>query len=278
MIVTRLIISADDYGYFPWVTDGILQAADAGIVTATGVIANGPYFALAAGKLADFPELDVGVHLNATLGRPRTRLPAPLVDGHGGFRGKLALAAAASASRRMRAALVAEWRAQIEACLAAGLKVRFLNSHEHVHMVPALLPAAQHLAAEFGFAGLRFSAPAWRAAGLAGAVRIAALRLLSAGTRAPAGSAELLGVAESGRLDLSSLVRLCSALERGRLYELMCHPGHAPGTSDVPVRSRRYHDWDRELRALLDPAFRDALRNLSITLVRYRDLQESAPL
>ena len=36
-----------------------------------------------------------------------------------------------------------EWRAQIERCLDSGLRVSFLNSHEHLHMLPALFPVAR---------------------------------------------------------------------------------------------------------------------------------------
>lgn len=38
----RLIINADDYGYFTCVNRGILAAAKAGAITATGVLANSP--------------------------------------------------------------------------------------------------------------------------------------------------------------------------------------------------------------------------------------------
>ena len=38
----HLIINADDYGYFPCISKGILEAASSGAVTATGILANSP--------------------------------------------------------------------------------------------------------------------------------------------------------------------------------------------------------------------------------------------
>ncbi len=38
----RMIVNADDFGYFDNVCRGILEAAEKGVVTATGVMANGP--------------------------------------------------------------------------------------------------------------------------------------------------------------------------------------------------------------------------------------------
>ena len=39
-----LIVNADDYGYFPGISRGIIDAHKDGVVTATGVLANGTSF------------------------------------------------------------------------------------------------------------------------------------------------------------------------------------------------------------------------------------------
>ena len=38
----QLIVNADDFGYFPCVSRGIIEAARAGVITATSVLANRP--------------------------------------------------------------------------------------------------------------------------------------------------------------------------------------------------------------------------------------------
>ncbi len=134
-----LIVNADDYGYFDGVSRGILDCARHGIVTATGVFANSPFLDTHAAWLAGVPNVDVGVHLNLTDGWPLTRgLGDALSRSDGRLPGKFAIATAVM-SRRIPLRLIRdEWRAQIEALLARGLQVRFLNSHEHIHMLPPL--------------------------------------------------------------------------------------------------------------------------------------------
>ncbi len=59
----QLIINADDYGYFPCVSRGIIEAAQAGALTATGILANHPDLSTQLDWLDSVPHLDVGVHL-----------------------------------------------------------------------------------------------------------------------------------------------------------------------------------------------------------------------
>jgi len=70
---TYLIVNADDYGYFNCVSQGILESASHGIVTATGIFANSAHFAEHVGWLRDNASLDLGVHLNITDQTPLTR-------------------------------------------------------------------------------------------------------------------------------------------------------------------------------------------------------------
>src|ERR1041384_950574 len=120
----RLIVNADDYGYFGCVSRGIVEAAAQGIVTATGRFANSPRFA----------------------GDAR---------GSGRFPGKFSLAFALLSGLLRPDHVRAEWRAQIERCLDIGLRVRFLNSHEHVHMLPSLSGVVAELAAQYGIEHVR---------------------------------------------------------------------------------------------------------------------------
>jgi hypothetical protein len=66
--MTGLIVNADDFAYYDCVSQGILRLARAGIVTATGIMANSSHFHSHAVWLQDCENLDVGVHLNLTAG------------------------------------------------------------------------------------------------------------------------------------------------------------------------------------------------------------------
>jgi hypothetical protein len=67
-----IIVNADDFGYTEGVSRGILDLARKGIVTATGVLANSPFFDEHVRSLLSVPQVDAGVHLNLTAGRPLT--------------------------------------------------------------------------------------------------------------------------------------------------------------------------------------------------------------
>ena len=67
-----LIINADDYGYFPCISQGILEAASSGALTATGILANSPSLKAHLEWLDAVEGLDLGVHLNLAFRQPLT--------------------------------------------------------------------------------------------------------------------------------------------------------------------------------------------------------------
>jgi predicted glycoside hydrolase/deacetylase ChbG (UPF0249 family) len=272
-VLPKLIVNADDFGFFDGVSRGILTAARTGTVTATGVLANGPALDRWVDPLRDCASLDIGVHLNATLGTPLTDA---LANRAGRLPSKGTLTRNLIAHRRTAAAVAIEWRAQIEKCLSLGLEVRFLNSHEHVHMLPMLFPVVRSLALEFGIRHVRYSRPDWPIRfEPASLLRSGALGFLCSINRPLPGTPRLLGVFSSGRLTWSIVERLLSRLHTGRTYELMCHPGHLDQVAALDPKLSAYHDWQGELDTLLSPALREELSKRSIQLIGYRDIPQS---
>jgi hypothetical protein len=275
-----LIVNADDYGYFDCVSRGVLRAAQDGIVTATGVFANAPRLDEHAAWLRECEQLDVGVHLNLTDREPLTPDMARRLDPWSGrFPGKFAVAKAVLAGAFPRASVTAEWRAQIERCLALGLRLTFLNSHEHVHMLPALFRVTQELAAEYGIPHVRFAAAEMpsrpSAGGLLRAAVIGAFAIVDkrlADRPAPT----FLGLDSSGRLDEASLEATIRRLQPGEVYELMCHPGFLDRAEATDPRLLGYHDWEGELAALTSSKVKALVRECGVRLVGYRHLTIAA--
>jgi predicted glycoside hydrolase/deacetylase ChbG (UPF0249 family) len=266
-----LIINADDFGYFDAVSIGILDAGQSGAITATGVIANGHVSDNLISALRQCGNIDAGVHLNATMGTPLTRdlstkipsgqLPSKLLLAHGIVSGAIPVTA-----------VIAEWRAQIERCLKWGLTVHFLNSHEHVHMLPMLFPGILGLANEFEIRHVRHTLPEWDVrSGVAGLGRSVAIAgLLALGWNGEVGVPRLLGLSASGNLNLPYIRRAFGRLKADGVYELMCHPGrYAP---QAPRRLRTYHNWEGELALLLGHEMAEELDRHSVRLIRFRDL------
>jgi predicted glycoside hydrolase/deacetylase ChbG (UPF0249 family) len=274
----RLVVNADDYAYYRCVSRGILDAIRAGAVTATGMITTGELFPELALLLAEAPEVDCGVHLNLTWGRALApAMRAKLPDG-GAFPGKGAMAKAILLGQIRPAVLREEWTAQVERALETGIPIRFLNSHEHIHLLPTLRRIMEELAARYRIPYLRRLLPDWRhGRGGAARVRNLAASLFPSPRGSEGGSRTIpcLGLGASGRIDLAYLRGRLSQLRSGGVYELMCHPGHDDTHEVTDPGLRHYHAWEQELAVLGSPECHRLYRELGIEIIRFRDLAEA---
>lgn len=249
----KLIVNADDFGYTPGVTRGILRAHRDGIVTATTLMATAPDTEGAAKAARADRTLDVGVHLVFTYGRPLTpadRVPS-LLTGAGEFPRVSDLLRAGQP--RADEALV-EARAQYARVRQLlGRDPTHIDTHHWVHDLPALEDAVIALAKETG-AAARTHDGRQRA------------RFRDAGVRTP--DRFVREYQHAGKIGLERLLGLLEALaEDAGVIELMCHPGEP----DEALLSGSSYAAERavELEALTDPAVRTALERLRIELVNF---------
>lgn len=275
-----LIVNADDFGYFDGVSRGIVEAARHGTVTATGVMANGPALERWSAALRAVGETSVGVHLNATLGVPLTAAMRNALDQHANEFPPLATFLKKVVTGRLALDLIEqEWRAQIRRCLDLDLRPEFLNSHEHVHMLPPLYRLVLRLASEFGIRFVRQTGPEWRPKLSAGSViRGVAFSLMHLPVRSTHDQPVTIGVNPSGRLTLEYCDFRFPRLAGGHSYELMCHPGHRDDAAALHPALTRYHDWEGEFAVLTDPRFRTALEKWDIRLRSYKTLPADGTL
>lgn len=250
----KLIVNADDFGYTPGVTSGILRAHREGIVTATTLMTNAPDSDGAA-KVARFtPALDVGVHVVFTYGRPLTnaaRVPS-LVTGDGTFPRVSALMR--TGQPKAEEALL-EARAQYaKARELIGREPTHLDTHHWVHDLRPLEDAMLELARETG-AALRAHDGRQRA------------RFRDAGVRTT--DRFVRDFQHAGKIGVDSLVLLLEHLDEQEAgtVELMCHPAEP----DEMLLSGSTYAAERgvELRTLTDPAVRETLESLGVELVNY---------
>merc|ERR1740115_381296 len=165
----RCVVVADDFGISMERSRGIIQALKSGVVTSTSVMANGDA-AVEAIEMARANGLlgVVGLHLNLTEGRPLSRpqdIPSLLLqrgETHqpgtglkGGtlLRGKMGYRNACGSGELKAAEAATEARAQLAWFEKhVGCMPRFVDGHQHCHVVPAVREA---LAAVFAAAGVR---------------------------------------------------------------------------------------------------------------------------
>ena len=252
----RLIVNADDFGYTPGVTRGILRAHQRGIVTATTLMANAPDTEDAAKAARADTTLDVGVHLVFTYGLPTAAADRvrSLVTETGAFPRVTDLLR--SGRPRADEALI-EARAQYQRVRQLlGRDPTHIDTHHWVHDLPALEDAVIALAKETG-AAARTHDGRQRA------------RFRDAGVRTP--DRFVREYQHTGKIGVERLVGLLEVLsEDAGVIELMCHPAEP----DEALLSGSSYAAERgvELEALTDPAVRTALERLRIELVNFRVL------
>jgi hopanoid biosynthesis associated protein HpnK len=271
--VRRLIVSGDDLGLHPGINAGVLRCHREGIVTSASLCPNGAAFEDAVAGLRGAPDLDVGIHL--TLVGESPTLPAdrlPTLAPGGRLPGHFTSLFLRLALGRVRESEVEEeLTAQVARARDAGLRPSHLDSHQHVHLHPALLPIVVRVARRFGIGAMRASrrlesARSLRSALLTLASRRGARRLREAQVRTPDA---LVGIAETGRLDEARLQALVAALPEGT-SELVCHPGAGDGA--IGSAYGWGFGWDAEAAALTSPAVRETVRREGVRLIAYRDL------
>jgi predicted glycoside hydrolase/deacetylase ChbG (UPF0249 family) len=167
----------------------------------------------------------------------------------------------------------------------AGIQVRHLDGHQHIHVFPAVAPVTVRLARTFAIPWVRIPEEPQPAIPNPG---LSALDTEAARFSALAGEARSLfpdtirtadafrGLYLKDRVNPRRLARLIEDLPDG-LTELMVHPGEEPDTTSHLERNMETNPFaafgtvhrGEELHALLSPAFRQALKASGVSLVPF---------
>lgn len=156
--MTTIVVAADDFGLCAEINDAICLLHDRRIVRRTSVLSNSSLFEASVDALRLRPALEIALHLNLTDGQPissATDVPS-LLNGCGCFHGGHGDVIARIVTGRMnRREIHREWRAQIAKVRSAGLNIRQLNGHGHLHLLPHLHGVVLDLLREFDIPDVR---------------------------------------------------------------------------------------------------------------------------
>ncbi|GGJ94184.1 carbohydrate deacetylase [Lentibacillus kapialis] len=143
----KVLFNADDFGLTKGITDGIIKSHLHGVVQSTTMMMNGRAVDYAVQQAKKLPNLNVGVHLVLTWGKPISNSVSGLLDRDGYFK-------YTNTFREMEPPdpddVEKEWRAQIEAFLQKGLPLHHIDSHHHIHGWEPLNETVRKLATEYG--------------------------------------------------------------------------------------------------------------------------------
>jgi predicted glycoside hydrolase/deacetylase ChbG (UPF0249 family) len=253
-----IIFNADDFGLCASINAGVIASHRRGLVRSTSLICTGDAFEEAAAYAAENSSLDTGLHLSLVDGTPVSdpRDVPTLVRNDGRFHCSYASFLAHYLSGKIDLADVErEFRAQLRKATNAGLHISHLDSHQHLHVLPAILNIAIRLANENGIPTIRHPDESgavsrfftWRlkravqALGLLLTCRMNGGRLAEGNVH---GVDHFLGMLDAGRWNRESLSARIRSLPEG-LTEICCHPRSEPATEAV-------YDWGYQYREELD--------------------------
>lgn len=274
-VARRLIINADDFGFTPAVTAGILEAHAAGTVTATSMMVRCPGWDDAVRQAKATPSLEVGLHFNLLVGAPLAAVPSLTDRRTGRFLSLRALVARAVALRLDGGEVTAECEAQLMALGNAGIGCTHIDSHRHTHALPVIRRAVAAIAARRQLPLRRPLESHFRAMSDVGSqvhrAVVSASWLVSSATAAHTRAPDhFIGVSLQGGHAFAA--RATAAVDHlgAGVTELMVHPGHV----DDALRAADGYTWQREmeLSALLSGDFRERLRRDDMSLTGFRAL------
>jgi chitin disaccharide deacetylase len=258
-----LIVNADDFGMSHAVNAAILRALTEGVARSTTVMAPCPWARHAMRLLREHPDIACGVHLTIISEfadyrwgplSPRDRVPS-LLDESGFFYSNDRQAELMARARLDEVEV--EFRAQIEAMLAAGLKPTHLDWHcLYDGGRPDIFDLTVGLAREYGLALRVFDASRIRPLQAQG---------LPTNDHLMVDSTRLATADKTARF-----VHMLRELPAG-LSEWAVHPGL--GTAEARAIDGWWAKRAADLRFLVSPEARETVAAEGIVLLNYRALQ-----
>jgi chitin disaccharide deacetylase len=277
-----LIVTADDFGIGPSTSQGVLDAAACGAVTASVLLVNSPYaeHAVRSWKQRGCP-MEMGWHPNLTLDRPilpATAVPS-LVDSDGKFWPLSGFLGRWLTLRLRREDIEREFTAQLKRFHElVGKPPVIVNTHQHAGVFAPVGDVVMDVLKQHGCDPLlRRVRESWKTLLRVPGARIKRTLLSFLGRRVArkqegrhfAGNEWLAGITDPKWVQRPTFFRQWLKAMPGKLIELMCHPGHwddtllgRDATANDGLQQRRVD----ELRLLQQPEFIAAVCDAGFTL------------
>ena len=284
-----LIINADDLGIHPNINAGILSAYKNGILTSCTMLVTTPYLEETIHNFVRPAALPIGIHLSLTLGRAvaaHSQIPR-LVDESGEFKlsaGKLICSSFVSErGRRLLREIAYEFEAQLALARDMGLRPTHADSHQHVHMNPAIFTVVEEILPRYGVDRLRYGREPFSAQifgtdpmGLTKRFNLAKWALLRGRSLQIhprlISNEDFFGILCSGVITKRGLMSAAAHAAIGRSTEICIHPGFPAPSGEAFYSRSGYNDFisssarQIEHDILLNEDLADLLRRRGLTL------------
>lgn len=276
----KVIVNADDLGFTEDMNVGIEKAHKEGIVRSTSLMSAGSAFKSAVEVAARNPDLAIGVHLSLFEGKPLTppeEIPS-LVDRDGNFRASLMnFLKDYQLGKIVLSEAKLELIRQVNKIVDAGITPSHIDSHKHIHLLPALMDIVLELAEKHNIPAMRLvNEGPFELSGRGFAAFI--LRRLSVSAakklnrRGVLYAHNFIGFMNSGSMTEDKLLSAIQTLRPG-INEIMCHPAvrgkGISGLEEMGCSWAKSYAFEDELKALTSPKVKDLINERGIELTSW---------
>lgn len=244
--MANLKIVADDLGLAKSINDGIFELLKIGRISGASLMANGEAFDDAIPYLAAQP-LSIGIHFVLVEEKSLTGIKLP--KNHKSFLLKYILKMISKKDIEL------ELKAQVNKIISAGVRPVFINSHQHLHLLPGIMDMVIKIAKENNITYIRLVDEPMRGNGkIFRKLQLLFLKLLSGLARKKLDKAGLvynnkfIGFINAGNLSAEDL-NLARSIENG-IIELGCHPGYENEKLKQKYSWGNVYNWKKELEML----------------------------
>ncbi len=256
-------IIADDLGLHESVNDGIIFLLKESKINGASLMANGKTFDHAVRKCSEVQLPNIGIHLVLVEEKPVSKVSEvrSLVDKNGFLhRNHRKFFIRYILKLINKNEIDMEMRAQVVKCIQAGIKPTFINSHQHLHLLPGVTDMVIKLAKEFNIPYIRIvNEPISLGRGkLFRQAQLLLLNFLSKLAKNKIRKAGLecnnffIGFINAGNLsrrDIGQAQKL-SSKHPDKIIELGSHPGYQNQNLMEKYGHWGYHNWQKELEVL----------------------------
>jgi hypothetical protein len=291
----KLIVNADDLGHSPGINRAIKLGVLAGGITSATLLLTTPFKEDAIRDVITPLGLPVGLHLSLTEGRSIANPDSVplLLNDNGMFHFSSArLFKTLFFPKPRHTPLLRQIRIELEAQMALicdlGLKPTHFDSHQHVHMIPAIFDILRELGPRYGYTKCRFTyEPLMRSLPWDRLCDAYANRNMLKWLAVMAGSVRIRntfrspnafrGLLASSCCTLQGLLAFSARAQRGEVVEIGVHVGGgedltiAQGYGNRICRFLMSTERERELGIVTSRAFREGVKAHGGTFVSFAD-------
>ena len=283
--MSKLIVNADDFGLHSAVNAGIIDGHRRGIITSTSLMAGGEAFTEAVSMAKQNPKLGIGIHITLVGGvKPvcDSSEVSSLLTPEGVFPENYVEFIKRIYSGKINySELRKEIHAQIAQIMDTGLRVTHIDGHQHLHVLPTVLPIVIEQAKSFGIHAIRIPDESTgfmnymyspiRFLGKVSLSTVAANARSIIRNNCMTTTQYFWGMVNGGHINQKSLMGILKAVNKhSGTHELMVHPGSNSSTLSK-LYNWGYH-WEDELHALCSSHTRLYISQHDIELINYGDL------